>query len=104
MEGGEQADQHAKGATESGSPSANRREDLMSLAFLKRQRTEKARRQWREDIVRRNQGNKAFCLPPQGTRPQIREGLRRASKGVAARYYKRALTDGPSPKGEVGVG
>ena len=51
------------------------------MASLRRRRTEKARRAWREDIVRHNRGRKTFRIPDEGARPRIRGGLKKAPKG-----------------------
>ena len=72
VEGNDQADQHARGATE-GRTLTGPEWRTVTLASLKRQRIEKAHQFWGEDIVKRK---RAFT---------IREGLRKASKSIAAR-------------------
>ena len=59
VEGNDQADQHARRAAEGGTATSLGRE-IISLAFLKRKRAEKAHRLWREDIARQNYGRRAF--------------------------------------------
>ena len=63
---------------------------MISLAFLKRQRTEKAHRLWREDIARRNHGRRTFKTLAVDIKPRVREGLRGAPKGLTARFYQLA--------------
>ena len=89
VEGNEQAGQHAREAAEGGLETILGSETV-SPASLKRQRTERAYKLWREDIARRNHGRTTFKAPAEGARPRIREGLRAAPKGLAARFYQLA--------------
>ena len=59
-----------------------------SLAFLRRRATERATQAWRRDIEERNSGRRSFRLPTARSRPGIRPLLRRARKGVAARFFQ----------------
>ena len=58
VEENDQADQHARRAAEGGTATSLGRE-IISLAFLERQRVEKAHRLCRKDIARQNHGRKA---------------------------------------------
>lgn len=59
-------------------------------AELKRRRTEKAHRLWREHIASRNHGKRIFRISAEGVKPRIRERLRAAPKSLAARFYQPA--------------
>ena len=59
-----------------------------SLAFLRRRATERATQAWRRDIEERNSGRRSFRLPTARSRPGIRPLLRRARKGVAAKFFQ----------------
>ena len=87
VEGNEQADLWARGAAVEGS-AAILGEATTSLASLRRQRTVKADQAWTEDIIRRNHGRRTFSPPAEGAKPGIRDGLRRAPKGVASRFLQ----------------
>ena len=58
--------------------------ERISLVSPRRRRTEKvAHRIWREDVEKRNHGQKTFRISCERVRPQIREAPRRAPKGQA---------------------
>lgn len=66
---------------------------LVSLAYLKRARTERMTRGWIEEVRRRRGGTKAYPFPPQPgaaseKRPSVRRQLRAATKGVAASHHQ----------------
>lgn len=95
MEGNEIADLYAREAAESGKrytgKAKKRIAQRISLAHLGRRRTEKAKKSWKTEIEtrrgREGRGRRgAFQMPRD--RPRIREGLRRVSKGLAARFYQ----------------
>lgn len=90
VEENEQANKRAGQAAEEKSLESDRLRKTVSLAFLKRRRTEKAHREWRNDIVRRSQGRRGYRLPKEVARPRIRPELRDSPKGVAARLYQLA--------------
>ena len=79
VEGNDQTDQHARGAGEGETASSLGRE-MVSLAFPKSRRTEKAHRLWREDIAKRNHARKTFRTPAEGVKPSIRWSLKGAPR------------------------
>ena len=63
---------------------------VVSLAFLKTAVRRRANAEWREDIIRRRQGNRSFRAPSEGEVPRIPEELRRSPKELASRFFQLA--------------
>ena len=60
----------------------------VSLAFLKAERRGKAVKEWREEILRRCRGSRAFRVPTEGETPRIPLGLSKIPKEVASRFFQ----------------
>ena len=45
-------------------------------------------KRWREEIIRRNKGEKTFMCLKEGSRPRIRRYIGNYPKGIASRFFK----------------
>ena len=62
----------------------------MSLAFIKARIKRKAGAEWRQEIVRRSQGRRAFRIPAEVEIPRMPPGPLQAPKGLASRFFRLA--------------
>lgn len=91
VEGNEMADLHASGAAMTAENQPERRGARgVSLVALKAERTPRANKSWRDEIIRRNKGKKTFSCPKEGTRPRIRKDIGTAPKGIASKFCQLA--------------
>lgn len=70
------------------SPRSDGMEERVSLAFLKAERKKKAVKEWREEIIRRCKGSRAFRTPTEGEVPRIPLGLGTIPKEVTSRFFQ----------------
>lgn len=62
----------------------------MSQTFVKTMLRKRANTMWREEIIRRCRGRRAFRIPRTGEIPRIPPGLRKAPREIASRFFQLA--------------
>ena len=60
----------------------------ISVAWLRERRARKATREWREEIIARNHGRRAFAIPREGVRSRVLPAIRGSPKERASIFFQ----------------